>query len=204
MSDRPDNSDTPEQRKVREAEVSKAFLQYLSGMGDFADFDATLWEETNHNTNPIPVWDAFTGSRHLKELAEFAITILNIIAIKPAASLFCVTMTFLTTRTTKIQRTWSALVSSREGWQTQMAKWIGDSRAAERVAEASEPEDGEGAAGSTLCILDRLPAWKPLTLAILFGGAEKPRTRKPSMEEEERLMEAFAEAMETKSLTMGQ
>ncbi|KAJ7676328.1 hypothetical protein B0H14DRAFT_2656244 [Mycena olivaceomarginata] len=49
----------------------------------------------------------------------------------------------------------------------------------------------------------RVPAWKAMTLQVLFGGAEfaaeKPRKRKPSkraMEEEEQLMEALANAEE--------
>jgi hypothetical protein len=45
MMNRPDNSDTPEKKKAREAEISKAFMQYLSGMGDFADFNVEDWEE---------------------------------------------------------------------------------------------------------------------------------------------------------------
>ncbi|KAJ7215454.1 hypothetical protein GGX14DRAFT_391882 [Mycena pura] len=44
---------------------------------------------------------------------------------------------------------------------------------------------------------DRLPAWKPMTLLVLFGGAEQPRQRKLSarvMEEEGVWMQALAEA----------
>ncbi|KAJ7750500.1 hypothetical protein B0H14DRAFT_3513413 [Mycena olivaceomarginata] len=47
-------------------------------------------------------------------------------------------------------------------------------------------------------ILNRLPAWKPMILAILFGGAEKPRARKQSaraMAEEEVSMEELENAM---------
>ncbi|KAJ7939501.1 hypothetical protein B0H13DRAFT_1850795 [Mycena leptocephala] len=45
----------------------------------------------------------------------------------------------------------------------------------------------------------RKSAWKSLMLQQLFGGAEKPRTRKPSaqaMTEEEELMQELAEAEE--------
>ncbi|KAJ6597884.1 ribonuclease H-like domain-containing protein, partial [Mycena sp. CBHHK59/15] len=77
---RPDNLDTPEQRRVKEAQVSKAFMQYLSGTGDFADFNTTSCEQTLDNVNPIQVWEAFSGSSHISELAEFAIMILHIVA----------------------------------------------------------------------------------------------------------------------------
>jgi hypothetical protein len=44
---RPDNEDTADQIKAKENTISKAFMQYLSGTGDFADFDANEWEEIN-------------------------------------------------------------------------------------------------------------------------------------------------------------
>ncbi|KAJ7939017.1 hypothetical protein B0H13DRAFT_1851186 [Mycena leptocephala] len=47
---------------------------------------------------------------------------------------------------------------------------------------------------STPRLPNRLPAWKPMTLQILFGGVEKPRTRKPSVRVI--LMEALAEEVE--------
>jgi hypothetical protein len=42
---RPDNPDTPDERKAKEAQVSKAFVQYLKNTGDFVDFNPTEWEE---------------------------------------------------------------------------------------------------------------------------------------------------------------
>jgi hypothetical protein len=38
MKDRPDNMDTPSQRRTKEQAVSAAFLQYLAGTGPFRDF----------------------------------------------------------------------------------------------------------------------------------------------------------------------
>ncbi|KAJ6618888.1 hypothetical protein B0H10DRAFT_1218947 [Mycena sp. CBHHK59/15] len=47
MKNRPDNTDTPEQRVAKEREVSKAFLQYLSGTGEFTDWadDRESWRD---------------------------------------------------------------------------------------------------------------------------------------------------------------
>ncbi|KAJ7076704.1 hypothetical protein C8R44DRAFT_755165 [Mycena epipterygia] len=55
---------------------------------------------------------------------------------------------------------------------TQMAKWIGDAREAQQLSDEADAETIE-----TLVAPRR---WKSLTLQQLFGGAEKPRTRKPS------------------------
>ena len=47
----------------------------------------------------------------------------------------------------------------------EMAKWIGDARAAE-LAGDSDDEDGT----EDLVAADRASTWKPTTLAVLFGG----------------------------------
>ncbi|KAJ6591977.1 hypothetical protein B0H10DRAFT_1960651 [Mycena sp. CBHHK59/15] len=73
MKGRPDNPDTADEKAAKENALSQAFMQYLSGTGDFADFDAEDWEHTY-------VWDALKDSKHLAELAKFAIVILNIVA----------------------------------------------------------------------------------------------------------------------------
>ncbi|KAJ6620892.1 hypothetical protein B0H10DRAFT_2432631 [Mycena sp. CBHHK59/15] len=91
-----------------------------------------------------------------------------------------------------------ALVTSVEGWRTEVAKWIGDARAAERM-ETELVSEGEANDEFSSRLPTRVPAWKPMTLQVLFGGAEKPRKRRPSkrvMEEEEQLMEALANAEE--------
>ncbi|KAJ6603705.1 hypothetical protein B0H10DRAFT_1957768 [Mycena sp. CBHHK59/15] len=107
------------------------------------------------------------------------------------------------------------LVSSMEGWRTQMATWIADAKAAEAAewAEAAEqvawnaerlargelnPESDSDDDSDTPRI-PKKPTWKPITLALLFGGAEKPHACKPSaqvMEEEEILMQALADEEE--------
>ncbi|KAJ6624745.1 ribonuclease H-like domain-containing protein [Mycena sp. CBHHK59/15] len=264
MKDRPDNSDTPEERKVKEAEVSKVFMQYLSGTGDFADFDPETWEQTYDNTDPIQVWEALAGSRDLAELAEFAIVLLHIVANQAGCE-----RTFSRTKIeqsdhrnrlglekidkrTKIKaqirsehqkqsiykpregrknhqstaallsvpryrdllddqhdedpsERGCALVSSREGWRTQLVKWVGNAKEAEL---AEQDSDAENDATDTITprLPTRLTSWKPMTLQTLFGGAEKPRRRKPSarvVEEEERLMEDLADALEDEELDAG-
>ncbi|KAJ6576288.1 ribonuclease H-like domain-containing protein [Mycena sp. CBHHK59/15] len=261
MADRPDNSDSPDQRKLKEGEVSKAIIQYLSGTGDFNDFDAEAWKEMTASlfiigdTDPIAVWKAFAGSKHLAELAEFAIVIHYIVANQAGCE-----RTFSRTKIeqsdhrnrlglekidmrTKVKgqirsdhqrdgiykpckprknhkstanllavpryrdllddqddedpsERGRALVSSREGWRTQTAKWISDTRAADRN---TEDPDSDEEADTTPHIPSRLPTWKKITLRVLFGGAEKPRARKPSarvIQEEELLMQALAEELE--------
>ncbi|KAJ6579862.1 hypothetical protein B0H10DRAFT_2235560 [Mycena sp. CBHHK59/15] len=90
-----------------------------------------------------------------------------------------------------------ALVSSAAGWRTEMGKWIGDARAAEREEAVDGGDESDN--DLTSCLPNRLPVWKQMTLAVLFRGAEKPRARKPAaqaMEQEELLMQALAEAEE--------
>ncbi|KAJ7158190.1 ribonuclease H-like domain-containing protein [Mycena crocata] len=257
INDRPDNEDTPEQRKAKELQVSRAFMRYLAGTGDFVDFDAEEWEQISGDTDPIHVWEAFADGGDVAELARFAIIILNIVANQAGCE-----RTFSRTKVeqsdhrnrlglektdkrTKVRaqirsehekqglikprhgrknHTSTAtllavpryrdlledqededstehgrlLVTSPHGWRTEVAKWISDARAAER-AEREAGNDDEEIDEAFPRIPTRLPPWKPMTLEALFGGAEKPRKRKPSaraMEEEERLMEELANAEE--------
>ncbi|KAJ6467375.1 ribonuclease H-like domain-containing protein [Mycena sanguinolenta] len=255
VNSRPDNEDTPETRTVKEKEVSKAFMQYLSGTGDFADFNQTEWTELYNNQDPIAVWQAFENSKHLTELCEFAITILHIVANQAGCE-----RTFSRTKIEQADRRnrlglekvkaqiraehqlqglykrregrknhksietllsvpryrdlledqddedpserGHALVASPETWRTQLAKWIGDARAAEDADDSVDANSNSEASDDddiTPRIPNRLPAWKPMTLQVLFGGAEKPRGRRMSaqmMDEEERLMQALADAEE--------
>ncbi|KAJ6609609.1 hypothetical protein B0H10DRAFT_2225833 [Mycena sp. CBHHK59/15] len=78
---RPNNQDTAEEKAAKENALSQVFMQYLSEMADFTDFDVEDWERTYENTDPIQVWDALKDSKHLTELAEFTTIILNIVAI---------------------------------------------------------------------------------------------------------------------------
>ncbi|KAJ6573333.1 ribonuclease H-like domain-containing protein [Mycena sp. CBHHK59/15] len=257
INDRPDNKDTAGDRKAKENKVSKAFMQYLSGTGDFSDFNAEEWEQLYDNTDPLQVWEALADGGEVAELACFAIIIFNIVAnqagcerafsrikieqenrrnrlalektdkrtkiraeirsehekqglLKPrqARNNHKSTATLLSVPryrdlledqddedSTERGR---ALVTSAEGWRTEVAKWIGDARAAERM-ETELVSEGEANDEFSSRLPTRVPAWKPMTLQVLFGGAEKPRKRRPSkrvMEEEEQLMEALANAEE--------
>ncbi|KAJ6623009.1 hypothetical protein B0H10DRAFT_1944306 [Mycena sp. CBHHK59/15] len=255
MKGHPSNEDTPEQKKTKETEVSKAFEQYLTGTGDFGDFDSAEWEATF-------VWEVFAGSSALAELADFAITILQIVANQAGCE-----HTFSRTKVEesdhrnqlsleKIERQTKAcaqirsehikqglykprkgrknhkstvsllsvpcyhdllkdqndkdpsergraLVSSAEGWRTQVAKWIGNAKAAERAEWESEDNNAIPNAipseEATPCVPNHIPVWKPITLQVLFSGGKKPRTCKPSpqvMEEEEMLMQQLAKDAE--------
>ncbi|KAJ7670124.1 ribonuclease H-like domain-containing protein [Mycena polygramma] len=258
INSRPDNEDTVQERAEKEKQVSKALMQYLSGSGDFSDFKPDEWRETNENDDPIEVWEAWMDSTHLSELAQFAITLLHIVANQAGCE-----RTFSRTKIeqadhrnrlglektdkrTKVKaqirsehqkqgltkpragrknhksletllsvpryrdllqdqddddssERGRALVSSPDGWRAQMAKWIGDARAAERADEAEDDEDDDDPLADDAQIPNRLPKWNTVTLQVLFGGADKPRARKPTaraMEEEEILMQAFADAAE--------
>ncbi|KAJ7779844.1 ribonuclease H-like domain-containing protein [Mycena metata] len=267
MKSRPNNPDTSEEKAEKDKELSKAFMQYLAGTGDFADLND--WEEIEGNTDPILAWEALADSRHLAELANFAILILKIVVNQAGCE--------RTFSRTKIEQTdhrnrlgldkmdkrtkvradiradheWQglikprqgrknhksvgallavpryrdlledqedkdpnergrALVSSTDGWRTEMAKWVADSKAAEVVERAEAAEKAKWTAQRETLGLDsdseleeedtprlpKTPRWKPITLVTLFGLSEKPLKRKPSarvLEEEERLMEALAE-----------
>ncbi|KAJ7154126.1 ribonuclease H-like domain-containing protein [Mycena filopes] len=243
MNSRPDNPDTPEQKSEKEKQLTKAFMQYLAGTGDFSDL--ANWEEIEGNTDPVLAWGALVDSKHLEDLAKFAILLLKIVVNQAG-----VERTFSRTKIeqsahrsrlgldkidkrTKIRANIRAgheqqglvklrqrknhkstaellavpryrdlledgeneepsergrlLVSGVSGWQTQMAKWtLGESN-----SDAESDKDDEDAPR-----LPKKPTWTPITLALLFGEAEKPRKRKPSarvLAQEARLMETLAE-----------
>ncbi|KAJ7784179.1 ribonuclease H-like domain-containing protein [Mycena metata] len=271
IKSRPDNPDTSEEKAEKDKELSKPFMQYLAGTGHFADLND--WEEIEvslgGNTDPILAWEALADSRHLAELANFAISILKIVVNQAGCE-----RTFSRTKIeqadhrnrlgldkmdkrTKVRadicadherqglikprqgrknhksvgallavaryrdlledqededpnERGRALVSSTDGWRTEMVKWVADSKAAEVVERAEAVEKAKWKAQRETLGLDsdsgleeedtprlpKTPRWKPITLATLFGLSEKPLKRKPSarvLEEEERLMEALAE-----------
>ncbi|KAJ6621947.1 hypothetical protein B0H10DRAFT_1944981 [Mycena sp. CBHHK59/15] len=227
-----------------EPEVKKAIC--IAGWPIVRTIPTVLTSESSRkgDTDPIAVWKAFAGSKHLAELAEFAIVIHYIVANQAGCE-----RTFSRTKIeqsdhrnrlglekidmrTKVKgqirsdhqrdgiykprkprknhkstanlladdedpsERGRALVSSREGWRTQTAKLISDTRAADRN---TEDPDSDEEADTAPHIPSRLPTWKKITLHILFGGAEKPRARKPSarvIQEEELLMQALAEELE--------
>lgn len=53
------------------------------------------------------------------------------------------------------------LVTSTQGWRTEVAKWIGDARAAKMAKDSDSDADDE--------VLTNVP-WKKTMLAQLFGG----------------------------------
>jgi hypothetical protein len=85
------------------------------------------------------------------------------------------------------------LVMSRTGWRTEMAKWIGEARAAE-LEEDSDSEDDMELSGANRCTTK----WKPITLVILFGSQKPPPSRllPEEIDAESELMQALAEIEE--------
>ena len=88
------------------------------------------------------------------------------------------------------------LVSSSEGWHTEMAKWIGEARAAELAEDSSD--EGEMEESVVNDRNSRILKWKPITLAVLFGGQKQPPSRliPAEIDAESALMQALAEAEE--------
>ncbi|KAJ7877330.1 ribonuclease H-like domain-containing protein [Mycena leptocephala] len=79
MNSRPDNKDTPAERKVKEDQLSTASLQYLSGTGPFTGWkEAKAKFEQRMGRNPIAAWVAF-GTPDITELVDFAILLLKIV-----------------------------------------------------------------------------------------------------------------------------
>ncbi|KAF9466987.1 ribonuclease H-like domain-containing protein [Collybia nuda] len=69
-----------EMKSKKERTVSKAFMQYLAGVGPFADWEAEREGFTSFmGRDPIAVWKAFEGSADVQELSSFAITLLTIV-----------------------------------------------------------------------------------------------------------------------------
>lgn len=94
------------------------------------------------------------------------------------------------------------LVNSTDGWRTEMAKWIGAAREADKAERLEGNDDHTDDAGA------RTASWKPMTLAVLFGGIAKSNrrsTRLPAAEidAESALMEALADIEEDERLDEG-
>ncbi|KAJ7572767.1 ribonuclease H-like domain-containing protein [Mycena floridula] len=259
------NTDTNEQRKKKETEVSAAFMEYISGTGEFGEWTeykddepACLFpsqmplssEMFQQDKDPVRVWENFKGNSKLRELATFAIRLLKVVVnqagcehlfsdvkIKQTDHRVRITLDKLG-RMTKVHsdikdehqkkglikdcgkrknhssteklllvprysdllndfnnedesERGRVLVSTAQGWRTEMAKWIGSVRDAESHKE-SDNDDEEP---------DQLPRiipvtkWKQRTLESLFKGAPKPppRIQPTDMEIEAELMQALAE-----------
>ncbi|KAJ6618631.1 hypothetical protein B0H10DRAFT_2189463 [Mycena sp. CBHHK59/15] len=78
---------TPEQQAAldtekvaKEAEVSQAFLKYMSTLGVFADFEKSRADfQESHGNDPIAVWKFMLADPDVHELADFALLILGIV-----------------------------------------------------------------------------------------------------------------------------
>ncbi|KAJ6617270.1 hypothetical protein B0H10DRAFT_2218753 [Mycena sp. CBHHK59/15] len=203
---RTDNTDTAADRKVKEGQVSKAFVQYLSGSGDFRDFNAKEWEEIHESTDPVMVWEALTGSSHITELTQFAIIILQIIRTEIRAEHIEKGL-YKPRKPRKNHKSTATLLSVpryqdllRDQDNEDPTEWSCARVQCEREETEEDSEDEE-----TPLLPNRPTAWKSLTLQVLFGGAE-PRKHKPelrSMAEEEILMEELANAAEDEILDDG-
>jgi hypothetical protein len=73
------------------------------------------------------------------------------------------------------------LVSSAGGWRAEMAKWISEAREAE-LEESDDDEEREDVVMNDQQHRNTAWKWKPLTLALLFGGEKPPRSRLPPEE----------------------
>jgi hypothetical protein len=86
---------------------------------------------------------------------------------------------------------------SAKGWQTEMAKWIGDAQGAVDD-EDSDTEDGLPQA--------HMSKWKPVTLAVLFAGQKEKSAHMSTQsldQQEVNLIEAMAEMDEDERLNDG-
>jgi hypothetical protein len=84
-------------------------------------------------------------------------------------------------------------VESRESWRTEMAKWIGEARAAELADDDDDDDDDDD--NITLVGNDQTSKWKQTMLAVLFNQKECPSQFSPAeVDAESVLMEALAEA----------
>ncbi|KAJ7206663.1 ribonuclease H-like domain-containing protein [Mycena pura] len=69
-----------EDKERKEAAVSAAFLNYMSGTGPFASFEESRERFQNvHGDDPILVWRQFLNSTDVSDLADFAILLLGIV-----------------------------------------------------------------------------------------------------------------------------
>ncbi|KAJ7592357.1 ribonuclease H-like domain-containing protein [Mycena floridula] len=218
MSARPDNTDTDEQCKKKETEVSAAFMEYISGTGEFGEW--TEYKDDEPDKDPVRVWENFKGNSKLRELATFAIRLLKVVVnqagcehlfsdvhsdikdehqkkglIKDHAKRKNHSSTeklLLVPRYSELLNDFNnedesergrVLVSTAQGWRTEMAKWIGS----ESDNDDEEPDQ--------LPRIIPVTKWKQRTLESLFKGAPKPppRIQPTDMEIEAELMQALAE-----------
>ena len=97
------------------------------------------------------------------------------------------------------------LVNNRQSWRTEMAKWIGDARAAELEEVSSDDSDDDEPLVPATIRNDRGLKYRPLTLATLFGGQKERLSRSlpREIDAEAELMQALAELEEEENLDDG-
>ncbi|KAF5346601.1 hypothetical protein D9758_013487 [Tetrapyrgos nigripes] len=80
MSSRPDNTDTADERKLKEKKVSTAFFQFLASTSPFESKPEDRQEfREAMGDDPIFWWNTYLQSDEVKDLAQFAINIFTII-----------------------------------------------------------------------------------------------------------------------------
>jgi hypothetical protein len=86
------------------------------------------------------------------------------------------------------------LVMSRQGWHTEMGKWISEAQ----VAKLDDDSDNKGSTASAEVSNTQITKWKPVSLANLFSGCESLLSRPHStvIDAEAVLMEALSEVEE--------
>ncbi|KAJ7253812.1 ribonuclease H-like domain-containing protein [Mycena rebaudengoi] len=78
LNKRPHNTDTAQQRRTKELQLSAAFLKYLSHTGVFSGWKENEEVFEQQMVNPIAVWVALR-TPEIEELADFAILLLQIV-----------------------------------------------------------------------------------------------------------------------------
>ncbi|KZP22974.1 hypothetical protein FIBSPDRAFT_737980 [Athelia psychrophila] len=97
------------------------------------------------------------------------------------------------------------LVNSAAGWRMEMAKWVGEARDAEAADDSDDDADDTGV---NAAFPATAAAWKPTTLAALFGGIAALQRRPMCLSAAEvtveaALMEALADIEEDERLDEG-
>ncbi|KAJ7576622.1 ribonuclease H-like domain-containing protein [Mycena floridula] len=196
MMDNPANTDTDDERIEKECQVTNALMLYLQGTGPFARWrDRKDRFEETMGKDPIAAWHAFGGTDSVKELTDFAILIFGIVVNQAGCERVFSHLKVQQTdhrahlgldkmeKSTRMQKmrlnVGISLFPQLLGWRTEMAKWIGDARAAEE--ESDDDLDDEIDEVPTIIQgrhrRHRGPKWRPMTLLKLFGGQLKLASR---------------------------
>ncbi|KIM71269.1 hypothetical protein PILCRDRAFT_93951, partial [Piloderma croceum F 1598] len=172
---RPGNQSVPDERLAKEQAVSTAFMQYLVSSGVFAGFreEQAEWKILMKK-DLIAVWTAFESHPEVAKLAAFTKLIFTIVVNQISSNIKLEHQTLRLTKMQGKRQVHKStdtllavprysdllddqdhenesergqlLVSSRQGWRTEMAKWITeatkiDAEAALMEALADADED---------------------------------------------------------------